>query len=79
MRKIAATVSDRHVEIMRDDLSEVFYDATRDLGLLAGAAWLVGRLPSGLSRAASKLAAKGVRLHDSVALKDYSAYRTVLR
>ncbi|MEV0201336.1 FAD-dependent monooxygenase [Nonomuraea sp. NPDC050691] len=52
---------------------------TLGLGLLAGTAWLIGRLPSGLSRAASKLAAKGVRLHDSVALKDYSAYEAVRR
>ena len=28
--KILARLSDRHVEIMRDDLSEIFYDATRD-------------------------------------------------
>lgn len=29
-RKVASTLSDRHVEIMRDDLSEIFYDAGRD-------------------------------------------------
>ncbi|MBB5075789.1 FAD-dependent monooxygenase [Nonomuraea endophytica] len=28
--KIFTAVSDRHLEIMRDDLSEIFYDATRD-------------------------------------------------
>ncbi len=30
VRKIFAAASDRHVEIMRDDLSEICYDATRD-------------------------------------------------
>jgi 2-polyprenyl-6-methoxyphenol hydroxylase-like FAD-dependent oxidoreductase len=29
-RKVVATMSDRHVEIMRDDLSEIYYDAGRD-------------------------------------------------
>ncbi|GAA3691397.1 FAD-dependent monooxygenase [Nonomuraea antimicrobica] len=29
LRRILGAVSDRHVEIMRDDLSEIFYDATR--------------------------------------------------
>lgn len=29
-RKLTAALSDRHVEIMRDDLSEMFYDAGRD-------------------------------------------------
>ncbi|MBO0680228.1 FAD-dependent monooxygenase [Mycolicibacterium sp. S2-37] len=29
-RKLVSTLSDRHVEIMRDDLSEIFYDAGRD-------------------------------------------------
>lgn len=28
--KLVGAVSDRHVEIMRDDLSEIYYDATRD-------------------------------------------------
>lgn len=28
--KLIGAVSDRHVEIMRDDLSEIYYDATRD-------------------------------------------------
>ena len=28
--KLIAAVSDRHVEIMRDDLSEIYYDAGRD-------------------------------------------------
>jgi 2-polyprenyl-6-methoxyphenol hydroxylase-like FAD-dependent oxidoreductase len=28
--KLVGTMSDRHVEIMRDDLSEIYYDATRD-------------------------------------------------
>ncbi|MEV4576832.1 FAD-dependent monooxygenase [Nonomuraea jabiensis] len=30
LRRVMSAVSDRHVEIMRDDLSEIFYDATRD-------------------------------------------------
>jgi 2-polyprenyl-6-methoxyphenol hydroxylase-like FAD-dependent oxidoreductase len=30
LRKVYTAVSDDHVEIMRDDLSEIFYDATRD-------------------------------------------------
>src|ERR1041384_5502122 len=29
LRRVFTAVSDRHVEIMRDDLSEIFYDATR--------------------------------------------------
>ncbi|HEY9267370.1 MAG TPA: FAD-dependent monooxygenase [Mycobacterium sp.] len=29
-RKLIGVVSDRHVEIMRDDLSEIYYDASRD-------------------------------------------------
>ncbi|MEV4013154.1 FAD-dependent monooxygenase [Nonomuraea angiospora] len=29
LRRVMGAVSDRHVEIMRDDLSEIFYDATR--------------------------------------------------
>ncbi|MEV0384134.1 FAD-dependent monooxygenase [Nonomuraea sp. NPDC050643] len=29
VRRLLSAVSDRHVEIMRDDLSEIFYDATR--------------------------------------------------
>ncbi|TFV57160.1 FAD-dependent oxidoreductase [Mycobacterium sp. PS03-16] len=29
-RKLSTAISDRHVEIMRDDLSEIFYDAGRD-------------------------------------------------
>ncbi|MET9248403.1 FAD-dependent monooxygenase [Nonomuraea sp. NPDC003709] len=30
LRRVMSAVSDRHVEIMRDDLSEIIYDATRD-------------------------------------------------
>src|SRR5947209_12890697 len=30
MSRLMTAVSDRHVEIMRDDLSEIFYDATCD-------------------------------------------------
>ncbi|MFC4006410.1 FAD-dependent monooxygenase [Nonomuraea purpurea] len=29
LRRVMTAMSDRHVEIMRDDLSEIFYDATR--------------------------------------------------
>src|SRR5690242_1787264 len=28
--RLMTAISDRHVEIMRDDLGEIFYDATRD-------------------------------------------------
>ncbi|TDE35810.1 FAD-dependent oxidoreductase [Nonomuraea mesophila] len=36
-RRVFSAVSDRHVEIMRDDLSEIFYDATRhDVGYVFG-------------------------------------------
>ena len=28
--KLFGAISDRHVEIMRDDLSEIYYDAARD-------------------------------------------------
>ncbi|WP_188195784.1 FAD-dependent monooxygenase [Nonomuraea sp. SYSU D8015] len=45
-----------------------------DLWALARMAWLIGHLPAGLTRAASKIGSKGVRLHDSIALKDYSAF-----
>src|ERR1700733_11209299 len=30
LTKVVGGISDRHVEIMRDDLSEVYYDAGRD-------------------------------------------------
>jgi len=30
LRKLYTAISDDHLEIMRDDLSEIFYDATRD-------------------------------------------------
>lgn len=30
LRRLYTAISDRHVEIMRDDLSEIFYDRTRD-------------------------------------------------
>jgi 2-polyprenyl-6-methoxyphenol hydroxylase-like FAD-dependent oxidoreductase len=36
-RKLIAAASDRHVEIMRDDLSEIYYHAARD-----GVEWLFG-------------------------------------
>ncbi|NBE95324.1 FAD-dependent oxidoreductase [Nonomuraea sp. KC401] len=36
-RRVFSAVSDRHIEIMRDDLSEIFYDATRhDVGYVFG-------------------------------------------
>ncbi|MGN9845564.1 hypothetical protein ACTMTI_46340 [Nonomuraea sp. H19] len=41
---------------------------------LASAVWLIDRLPAGVTRAAAKISSKGVRLHDSIALKDYSAF-----
>ncbi|MEU8248802.1 FAD-dependent monooxygenase [Nonomuraea sp. NPDC048916] len=46
----------------------------RDLWTLAQGVRLVGRLPAPLTRAATALGGKAVRLHDSIALKDYSAY-----
>ncbi|TMR88636.1 FAD-dependent monooxygenase [Nonomuraea basaltis] len=45
-----------------------------DLWALARMMWLVEHLPTGLTKAAAKLGSKGVRLHDSIALKDYSAF-----
>jgi 2-polyprenyl-6-methoxyphenol hydroxylase-like FAD-dependent oxidoreductase len=45
-----------------------------DLWALTRLAWLVGHLPAGVTRAAAKASGKGVRLHDSIALKDYSAH-----
>ena len=30
LTKLVGVASDRHVEIMRDDLSEIYYDAARD-------------------------------------------------
>ncbi|WP_049570948.1 FAD-dependent monooxygenase [Nonomuraea sp. SBT364] len=51
------------------------------LWALRGAMGLVGRLPAGLTRAVSKLGARGVRLHDEIVLKDYAAHevRTATR
>jgi 2-polyprenyl-6-methoxyphenol hydroxylase-like FAD-dependent oxidoreductase len=40
---------------------------------------LIGLLPTPLTRAVSKLGAKGARLHDSIRLKDYSAHERVRR
>ncbi|MGI5288223.1 FAD-dependent monooxygenase [Nonomuraea polychroma] len=45
-----------------------------DLSALAATVWLIDHLPVGLTRAAAKISSKGVRLHDSIALKDYSAF-----
>ncbi|HYQ63812.1 FAD-dependent monooxygenase [Actinophytocola sp.] len=36
MTKVFGAVSDRHVEIMRDDLSEIYYDATKGVEYLFG-------------------------------------------
>jgi 2-polyprenyl-6-methoxyphenol hydroxylase-like FAD-dependent oxidoreductase len=36
LTKIFSAVSDRHVEVMRDDLSEIYYDATKDVEYLFG-------------------------------------------
>jgi hypothetical protein len=46
-----------------------------DLWALLQGVRLVNRLPVALTRAAVKLGSKGVRLHDSVALKGYAAPR----
>jgi 2-polyprenyl-6-methoxyphenol hydroxylase-like FAD-dependent oxidoreductase len=45
-----------------------------DLWALARMVWLIDHLPVGLTRAVAKASSKGVRLHDSIALKDYSAH-----
>jgi 2-polyprenyl-6-methoxyphenol hydroxylase-like FAD-dependent oxidoreductase len=44
--------------------------------LVAGA-WLVSVLPARVSRAAAKLTSKGVRLHDSMVVRDYAARQPV--
>jgi 2-polyprenyl-6-methoxyphenol hydroxylase-like FAD-dependent oxidoreductase len=48
-----------------------------DLWALLTGVRLMARLPVALTTAATKLSSKGVRLHDSIALKDYSAYEAV--
>jgi hypothetical protein len=51
LTKILAAASDRHVEIMRDDLSELYFDAGRDdVEYVFGdtAVWRTGR--HGVSR-----------------------------
>ncbi|MFG1683778.1 FAD-dependent monooxygenase [Nonomuraea sp. NPDC049269] len=48
-----------------------------DLWALTQAARLIGHVPVAVSKAAAKLGSKGIRLHDSIALKDYSAYESV--
>ncbi|MFC4112040.1 FAD-dependent monooxygenase [Nonomuraea zeae] len=45
-----------------------------DLWALEQGVRLINHLPVTLTRAASKISSKGVRLHDSIALKDYSAF-----
>ncbi|TMR11195.1 FAD-dependent oxidoreductase [Nonomuraea turkmeniaca] len=49
-----------------------------DLWALGAAVRLIGHLPAGLTRAAAKISSKGVRLHDSVRLKDYQVTRAPL-
>ncbi|MGW0480047.1 FAD-dependent monooxygenase [Nonomuraea sp. NPDC003214] len=51
------------------------------LWALRAAAGLIGLMPAGVTRAVSKLGARGVRLHDEIALKDYTAHevRTAAR
>ncbi|GAA3226232.1 FAD-dependent monooxygenase [Nonomuraea helvata] len=44
-----------------------------DLWALAGLVRLINHLPMALTTAASKISSKGVRLHDSIALKDYDS------
>ncbi|KAB8189380.1 FAD-dependent oxidoreductase [Nonomuraea phyllanthi] len=44
-----------------------------DLAALGGAIRLINSLPVALTRAAAKIGSKGVRLHDSIALKDYAS------
>ncbi|WP_219471699.1 FAD-dependent monooxygenase [Nonomuraea rhizosphaerae] len=48
-----------------------------DLWALLTATRLIGRVPVWLTKAATKVSSKGVRLHDSITLKDYSAYEAV--
>lgn len=50
-----------------------------DLWAVAQITRLIGVLPTPITRAASKLGAKGTRLHDSIRLKDYSAHERVRR
>ncbi|WP_043630063.1 FAD-dependent monooxygenase [Nonomuraea candida] len=46
-----------------------------ELWALTAGVRLINRLPVALTRAAAKAGSKGVRLHDSIALKDYAARR----
>ncbi|MFI7699197.1 FAD-dependent monooxygenase [Nonomuraea sp. NPDC049480] len=45
-----------------------------ELRALAGMVWLIDHLPAGLTRAAAKISSRGMRLHDSIVLKDYSTH-----
>ncbi len=45
-----------------------------DLWAMVQGIRLLNHLPTGLTKAASKLSARSVRLHDSFALKDYTRY-----
>jgi 2-polyprenyl-6-methoxyphenol hydroxylase-like FAD-dependent oxidoreductase len=45
-----------------------------DLWALAQGMRLINHLPAALTKAATKISSKGVRLHDSIELKDYSAF-----
>ncbi|MGP3958994.1 FAD-dependent monooxygenase [Nonomuraea sp. 3N208] len=48
-----------------------------DLWAVGAAVGLVAHLPAALTRAATKITSKGVRLHDSIRLKDYSAHEVM--
>lgn len=90
LTKVYAAASDRHVEIMRDDLSEIYYDAGRDERRVS-----VGDSITATSRRRCRFRArsatpvrhrrrrrrsacereaytKGLRLHDSMRVKDYA-------
>ncbi len=49
----------------------------RDLWVLVRTARLISLLPASVSRAVAKLSEKGLRLHDTVTLKDYTRMDTV--
>jgi 2-polyprenyl-6-methoxyphenol hydroxylase-like FAD-dependent oxidoreductase len=47
LTKVFSAASDRHVEIMRDDLSEIYYDAARDDVEYAFGDWITSISPDG--------------------------------
>ena len=47
LTRLFGTATDRHVEIMRDDLSEIYYDATRDDVKYHFGDWITGITPGG--------------------------------